>query len=221
MIKISPSVLAIDFTKIGEEVKKIEGSIDMLHLDVMDGHFVPNISFGMPIIKAIRGITNITLDTHLMISHPSKYLDEFAKMGSDIITVHAEAPDDILACLKYIKEIGLKAGIALNPDTPNSVLEKYMGYFDMVLQMTVFPGFGGQKMIMDAVNKIPEIRKMVGNDIDIEVDGGIYTENVCEVVSNGANVIVSGTGIFGKQDTKQAAIDMRKVCEICEVKCFG
>ncbi len=221
MIKISPSLLSVDFTKMGEEVKKIDAHVDMLHLDVMDGHFVPNISFGMPVIKAVRKITDITLDTHLMISNPSKYLDDFIKIGSDIITVHAEAPDDILECLKHIRKSGKKAGIALNPDTPNEVLNKYIGNFDMVLQMTVFPGFGGQSMIMDAVNKISEIRKMVGHDIDIEVDGGIYIENVCEVVSKGANVIVSGTGIFGQPDIKKAAIDMRKACESCEVKYFG
>ena len=218
MIKISPSLLSVDFTKMGEEIKKIESNVDMLHLDVMDGHFVPNISFGMPVIKAVRGITNITLDTHLMISNPSKYLDEFVKIGSDIITVHAEAPDEILECLKHIKKSGKKAGIAINPDTPNSILDKYAGYFDMVLQMTVFPGFGGQGMIMEAVNKIPEIRKMVGNDIDIEVDGGIYIENVHEVVSKGANVIVSGPGIFGQPDIKKAAVDMRRACESYEVK---
>ncbi|MBQ3115095.1 MAG: ribulose-phosphate 3-epimerase [Clostridia bacterium] len=221
MIKIAPSLLSVDFTRIGEEVKKIDTSADMLHLDVMDGHFVPNISFGIPVIKAVRKITDITIDTHLMISNPSKYLDEFAKIGCDLITVHAEAPDDILECLKHIKKLGKKAGIALNPDTPNSVLEKYIGYFDMVLQMTVFPGFGGQSIIMDAVDKIPQIRAMIGNEIDIEVDGGIYIGNVCEIVKNGANVIVSGSGIFGQADAKQAVIDIRKACEICEVKNFG
>ncbi len=211
MIKISPSLLSADFTKIGEEVKKIHGKAEMLHLDVMDGHFVPNLSFGVPVIKSVRKITDMILDTHLMIEKPSKYIKAFADAGSDIITIHAEAPDDIGECLKYIRSLGKKSGLAINPDTKPETIGKYLDDTDMVLQMTVFPGFGGQGMVESALLNIPVLRKMIG-DKDLEVDGGIYADNVYKVVERGANVIVSGTGIFGAPDSAAAADEMRKAC---------
>jgi len=212
MIKLSPSLLAVDFSKAGEQVANIEQYVDMLHLDVMDGHFVPNISFGVPVIKSLRKNSKLIFDTHLMIDTPSKYIETFADAGSDIITIHAEAPDDIYECLKLIKKLGKKSGLALNPDTSPNVLEKYLDVTDMVLQMTVFPGFGGQGMVTSALEHLPVIRQMIGEK-DLEVDGGIYIKNVSEVVSRGANVIVSGTGIFGADDPKEAAVLMRKACE--------
>ena len=212
MIKLSPSLLSVDFSKAGQKVAEVEPYVDMLHLDVMDGHFVPNISFGVPVIKSLRKDSRLVFDTHLMIEKPSKYIEAFALAGSDIITIHAEAPDDIYDCLKYIKSLGKKSGLALNPDTSPNILEKYLDVTDMVLQMTVFPGFGGQGMVTSALEHLPVIRKMIG-DKDLEVDGGIYINNVSEVVSKGANVIVSGTGIFGADDAKNAAILMRKACE--------
>lgn len=213
MIKLSPSLLAADFSKIGEEMKKVEPYVDMLHLDVMDGHFVPNLSFGTYLIKSIREKTDLIFDTHLMIDTPSKFIDTFAEAGSDIITIHAEAPDDIYYCLKYIKKLGLRSGLALNPHTNPWIIEKYLPVTDMVVQMTVHPGFGGQGMVKEALANIPVIRKMIGKK-DLEVDGGIYLNNVGELVKLGANVIVSGTGIFGAEDSVKAAIDMRKACEV-------
>lgn len=213
MIKLSPSILAADFSKVGEEMRKVEPYCDMLHLDVMDGHFVPNLSFGMYFIKSIREKTDLIFDTHLMIDNPSKFIDAFAEAGSDIITVHAEAPDDIYYCLKYIKKLGLRSGLALNPHTSPWIIEKYLSVTDMVLQMTVQPGFGGQGMVKEALSNLPVIRKMIGRK-DLEVDGGIYLNNVAEVVNMGANVIVSGTGIFGAEDPGKAVCDMRKACEV-------
>ncbi len=212
MIKLSPSLLSVDFSRIGEQVANVEPYVDYLHLDVMDGHFVPNISFGLPVIKSLRKSSNLVFDTHLMIEKPSKYIEVFANAGSDIITIHVEAPDDIYECLKLIKKLGKKSGLALNPDTSPSILEKYLDVTDMVLQMTVFPGFGGQGMVTSALEHLPVIRQMIGEK-DLEVDGGIYINNVSEVVSRGANVIVSGTGVFGADDPKKAAVLMKKACE--------
>lgn len=211
MIKISPSFLAADFSRAAEEIRKIEGKADMLHLDVMDGHFVPNISFGAPVIKNLRSVTDIVFDTHLMIEKPSQYIKSFADSGSGIITIHSEAPDDIYECLKYIQGLGKKSGLALNPDTPPKSVEKYLDVTDMILQMTVFPGFGGQGMVESALDNISVLREMIG-DRDLEVDGGIYADNVHKVAERGANVIVSGTGIFGAEDSAAAADAIRKAC---------
>jgi len=213
MIKISPSLLAADIANLQSEISKIEEFTDMLHIDVMDGHFVPNISYGVPVVKAIRRITKAFLDVHLMIEKPSLYIKSFADAGSDLITIHVEAPDDIGACLKLIKSLGLKSGIALNPDTSPEKILPFIQDVDMVLQMTVFPGFGGQGMIDSAIENIPVIRKIIGPDKDLQVDGGIYKENCARVVKAGANVIVSGTGVFGQSDTAKAIADLRSEAE--------
>lgn len=194
---LSPSILAADFSKLGEQVKQAEnGGADWLHIDVMDGHFVPNISFGVPVMQSVRGITKLVFDVHLMIEYPSKYIEAFVKAGADIITVHAEIPDDVEKCIDMIHLLGKKAGISINPDTPASAVEKYLGKVDMVLIMSVYPGFGGQKYITDVNEKISEIRAMTGDDFYIQVDGGIGAGNIADVLASGANVIVAGSSVF-------------------------
>lgn len=207
-IKISPSLLSVDIGNIERDVKALESAVDYFHVDVMDGHFVPNLSFGVPVVKGLKKITDIPLDVHLMIDNPSKYIEPFVKAGSDILTVHAEAPDDILYCLKKIKDMGIKSGLALNPDTDPKVLAPYLDYTDMVLQMTVFPGFGGQSMVESAVKNISVIRSMIGEK-ELEVDGGISAENVLRLVKEGADVIVSGSGIFKYDDISAAANSLK------------
>ena len=210
MIEISTSILNVEKGKEAETFLALEKcKTDYFHIDVMDGHFVPNLSFGIPIVKGIREITEIPLDVHLMIDNPSKYIKPFADAGSDIITVHAEADDDILWCLKKIKSMGKKSGLAINPDTDPNVLVPYLEYTDMVLQMTVFPGFGGQSLVKEALKNISVIREMIG-DKDLEADGGIIAENAGLVAKCGANVIVSGSGIFKYDDIAKAADNIRK-----------
>ncbi len=211
-IKISPSLLSVDIGNIQRDVKKLEGAVDYFHVDVMDGHFVPNLSFGVPVVKGLKKITNVPLDVHLMIDNPSKYIEPFINAGADILTVHAEVDDDILGCLKKIKQMGVKSGIALNPDTDPEKIRPYLEYTDMVLQMTVFPGFGGQSMVEEAVKNISVIRSMIG-DRDLEVDGGITAENVDILVKEGANVIVSGSGIFKYDDICLSAQNLRRRAE--------
>jgi ribulose-phosphate 3-epimerase len=210
LIKIAPSLLAANISKLGEEIKKIEDYSDMLHIDVMDGHFVPNISFGVPVVAGLRKITSMQFDVHLMIENPLKYIESFAKAGADIITVHIEAPDNAMKCIQLIKSLGKKAGIALNPDTPPEKIKYLTDDIDMVLQMTVFPGFGGQSMEKQALANIPKIREMIGGKKDLQADGGIYAENCGKLVGLGVNVIVSGTGIFGQKDSAAAAKEIRK-----------
>lgn len=208
-LKLSPSLLAADVSNLRGEIEKVDAYTDMLHIDVMDGHFVPNISYGVPVVKGLRKVTDTIFDVHLMIDNPSKYIKPFAEAGSDIITIHVEAPDDIAGCLKQIQAMGKKCGLALNPDTPPEAIAPYIEEVDMVLQMTVFPGFGGQGMVESAIQNLPVLRKMLG-DKDLEVDGGIYIENCRKVVAAGANVLVSGTGIFGQADPAEAIRAMRK-----------
>lgn len=207
-IKISPSLLSVDIGNIERDVKKLERAVDWFHVDVMDGHFVPNISFGVPVVKGVKKVTDIPLDVHLMIDNPSKYIEPFINAGADIVTVHVEVEDDILWCLKKIKEMGKLAGIALNPDTNPEKLVPYLDYVDMVLQMTVFPGFGGQSMVTEAIKNISVIREMVGDKM-IQVDGGITIENVHTLTKEGADVIVSGSGIFKYDDIADAADKLR------------
>lgn len=205
MIKLSPSLLSADFTKLDSEIKKIaDAGADMLHLDVMDGHLVPNISFGIPVIKSLRKTSDIIFDTHLMISEPHKYVKAFADAGADIITIHIECSSDIEATLKQIRSLGKKAGIALNPDAELSRILPYKGLFDMVLIMSVYAGFGGQSYINDVNSKIKEARELFGPDFDIEVDGGVYLENLHIPVEAGANVIVAGTAVFGSENPAEA-----------------
>lgn len=209
MIKISPSLLAADFADLKNEIRKIEYSADMLHIDVMDGHFVPNLSIGVPVVKSIRRVTDLVLDVHLMIENPLAYIKTFALAGADIITVHIEAPDNIGECIHLIKKLGLKAGLALNPDTNPDLLKKYVDDIDMVLQMTVFPGFGGQSIEKRGLDNISRVREIIGPDMDLEVDGGIYENNSAAVVKAGANVLVAGTGIFGQENAAWAVNELR------------
>lgn len=208
-IKISPSLLSVDVGNIERDVKALENAVDYYHIDVMDGHFVPNLGFGVFMVKGIKKFSKIPLDVHLMIEKPSKYIDAFIDAGADILTVHVEADDDILGCLKKIKEKGIKSGLALNPDTDPERLKPYLEYTDMVLQMTVFPGFGGQSMVEEAIKNISVIRGMIG-DKELEVDGGITAENVHILTKEGADVIVSGSGIFKYDDIADASTKLRE-----------
>lgn len=204
-IKIAPSMLSADFSKFGEEVTDIvKNGADLLHLDVMDGNFVKNISFGPKFIKEARPYTKAVFDAHLMILNPWNYIERFAEAGADIITVHYEACKERLKdTLKAIKSLGVKCGAVINPDTPVDVLKRVAEDCDMILLMSVFPGFGGQKFIADVLPKITQARKLAdltGKDIDIEIDGGITRDNVKDVKLAGANVIVAGSTVFNEKD---------------------
>ncbi|MBE7020251.1 MAG: ribulose-phosphate 3-epimerase [Ruminococcaceae bacterium] len=210
MIKIAPSLLAADFANLEKEIKDI-GNADFVHLDVMDGQFVPNISFGIPVIKALRKHTGLTFDVHLMIKNPLKYIKAFADAGADIITFHVEADDDVSDTIKEIKSCQKKCGIVLSPDTPAEAVIPYLDMVDMILVMSVYPGFGGQKYIPASADKLKKIKEYIGQrDIDLEIDGGITADNVKQVIDAGANVIVAGTSVFGKENRKEAIEGLRK-----------
>jgi ribulose-phosphate 3-epimerase len=214
MGKIAPSILSADFSRLGEEIEAVaRAGADYIHIDVMDGHFVPNITMGPLIVKAAKRVTRLPLDCHLMISEPERYVDAFAEAGADIVTVHAETATHLHRLVQQIREKGVKPGVSLNPATPLEVLEYVLGDVDMVLLMTVNPGFGGQAFIKAVIPKIKRLRAMIQERdlaVDIEVDGGIGPETILKVSSAGANVFVAGSAIFGSKDYEETISLMRR-----------
>ncbi|MGP7817154.1 ribulose-phosphate 3-epimerase [Niallia sp. 01092] len=208
MIKIAPSILSANFAALGEDIKDVErGGADYIHVDVMDGHFVPNITIGPLVVEAIRPITKLPLDVHLMIENPDHYIPAFAKAGADIITVHVEACRHLHRTIQLIKEQGIKAGVVLNPSTPVDTIQHIIEDIDMVLLMTVNPGFGGQKFISNVVPKISAVRQLADHfnpELEIEVDGGINAETAKICVEAGANVLVAGSFIYGNSNREEA-----------------
>ena len=203
-ITISPSILSADFSQLGNEIKRLEeGGADMIHIDVMDGHFVPNLTMGPPIIKDLRKFTKLPFDVHLMISPVHKYIKNYAEAGADIITIHPEATDNLKESIKHIKNLGKKIGISLNPNTQTNIIKEFLTEINLVLIMSVHPGFGGQKFIPKVLVKIKELKKIQKErklNFDIEIDGGINFDNCKTVIEAGANILVSGTTIFKGND---------------------
>ena len=212
-VLIAPSILSADFSRLGEEIANVrDAGADWLHLDVMDGHFVPNISFGLPILDSISKIAKMPIDCHLMITNPEMYVEKFARSGSDIITIHAEASFHVERLLSQIRSLGKKSGLSFNPHSDVEILKYVIHAVDLVLIMSVNPGFGGQKFIASALDKIKRVRQIAaaaGRDIYIEVDGGVTGENKDAIISAGANVLVAGSSVFSKPDYRSAIKELR------------
>jgi ribulose-phosphate 3-epimerase len=212
--KIAPSILSADFTRLGDEIHRVElAGADLIHFDVMDGHFVPNLSIGIPVLESVRAITKLPLDAHLMIEEPERYLESFVKAGANSISVHAEVCDDLAAVAHRMHQLGIQASVAINPETdPDRVLAA-AEHLDMILVMSVHPGFGGQEFIPESVEKLRTVRSELdrrGLDLEVEVDGGIKIDNIGAVAAAGANVFVSGSGIFGHGDYHEIITRMRR-----------
>ncbi len=212
--KIAPSILSADFTRLGEEIRAVErAGADLIHFDVMDGHFVPNLSIGVPVLESVRKVTRLPLDAHLMISNPADYLEAFVKAGADSISVHAEVCPDLPAIARRIHDLGARASIAINPETSPDRVIAAAEHLDMILVMSVHPGFGGQGFIAESLQKLRRVRGELerrGLSVDVQVDGGIKVENIASVKAAGANVFVSGSGIFGKKDYTAIMTEMRE-----------
>ena len=212
-IQISPSILSADFSQLRNEIKKLEqAGADMIHVDVMDGHFVPNLTIGPPVIKSLRAHTNLPFDVHLMISPVHKYIKDYADAGANIITIHPEATNDLKESIKHIRDLGKKVGVSLNPETPLEIVENFLQDIDLVLIMSVHPGFGGQKFMPEVLEKVKKLRNIIIEkklELDIEIDGGIDFDNNKMVIEAGANILVSGTTIF-----KDNEGDIKKNIEI-------
>ncbi|MDN7244228.1 ribulose-phosphate 3-epimerase [Planococcus shenhongbingii] len=217
MIKIAPSILAADFSKLGEEVREVElAGADWIHIDVMDGHFVPNITMGAIVVDALRPLTNLPLDVHLMIANPDQYIEDFANAGADYITVHVEAAPHLHRTIQLIRSFGVKPGVVLNPHTPVESIQHILEDIDLVLFMTVNPGFGGQKFIHSVVPKIEQLSRIIdekGLDIEIQVDGGINEETIVPCAKAGANVFVAGSAIYSQKDRAAALQGIKQVGE--------
>ncbi len=213
-VVIAPSILSADFSRLGEDIRAVEkGGADWLHLDVMDGHFVPNITFGPMIVKAIRGLTKLPLDTHLMIDNPDAYLAQFGDAGADRLTVHVEACVHLHRTIQRIRELGMSPGVTLNPATPASALKEIIPFVDLVLVMTVNPGFGGQRFIKSMLPKVKEISRMISNENPkayLEIDGGVDEKTAPDLARQGANAFVAGHAIFSKKNISQAVLRLRK-----------
>ena len=204
MIKLAPSILSADFACLGEQVAEVaRAGADYIHVDVMDGHFVPNITIGAPVVASIRRVTSLPLDVHLMIEHPERYISEFINAGADIITVHVEASAHLLSTIRLIKEQGVKAGVSLNPPTPLSAVDEFIHHVDLILIMSVNPGFGGQSFIPETLPRIANMRKILNNrkpGVELEVDGGITADNAPDIVEAGADVLVAGNSVFRAEE---------------------
>jgi ribulose-phosphate 3-epimerase len=211
--KVAPSILSSDFSKLGEEIIRLDkSSADYIHVDVMDGHFVPNMTFGPPIISAIKKYSNKPFDVHLMISEPGRYIAQYAEAGADIIGIHHEIKDDRISILKRIRSMGKKACIVINPDIEVRFLEQYLSYVDQILIMSVFPGFGGQKFIPETLLRGKEARKMIdesGFPIELEVDGGVGTQNSAQLIEAGFNILVAGSAIYNAKNFEVAIEELR------------